>query len=429
MRVRRLARTSGALIASALLIAGCGKSALPVHSGETGAQGAAAGAGSGASAPARSSTLLGPSGSGGIVTGSTSRLGGASPLLDAAAVARAIYPGLTAAGRPQTVVIVADDDWPAALAACALAGAPLRAPILYSEGGSLPALSRQALEAMRPTGAVDIGGAPQVITVGEALTVPGYRTLALDASTPYALAAKIAALVEHLHGGHVGAAILAGIGGPPALSMPAAGLAAESGDPILLTGSGSLPAATGAELGRLGLPAVYAVGPAAAIPAGLLAGLRRGGPVRRPGNGRAAHSTIRVRRIGGGEAVENAIGVAAFTDGSFGWGVREPGHGLVFARASRPFDAPAAAPLSAGADYGPLLLLSGSEGVPAALQRYLRDIQPGYTSAPESLPVRGVYNHGWLIGDGAAISIRTQSELDALLRSVPSQGASPPSKP
>lgn len=410
MRLRSLACTCGALIAAGALIAGCGKASLPLQSTgtSTGTSTESTTGGAASSTPAQSSsTLLGPSGSGGIATGSTSRLGGASPLVDAAAVARALYPGLTPSGRPQAVVIADSGDWAAALAASALAGAPLRAPILYSEGESLPAVTRAALEAMHPTGASALGGA-QVIAVGASLTLPHYHTLELSASTPYRLAGKVADLAAELHGGHTGAAIIAGIAGPRALSMPAAGLAAESGDPILLSGSGGLPAATRKQLRKLGRPPVYAIGPEAAIPATVLAELRHQEP---------AH------RIGGGEAVENAIKVAAFTDGSFGWGVEEPGHGLVFANLSRPLDAPAAAPLSAGADYAPLLLLGASEGIPTALQVYLRDIQPGYTSAPQSLPVRGVYNHGWLVGDGAAISFKTQSELDALLRSVPRKGA------
>ena len=57
---------------------------------------------------------------------------------DAAAVARAVYPGLTPATRPQAVVLVDERDWPAALAASALAGAPLGAPLLYAEGDALP---------------------------------------------------------------------------------------------------------------------------------------------------------------------------------------------------------------------------------------------------------------------------------------------------
>ena len=52
----------------------------------------------------------------------------------------------------------------------------------------------------------------------------------------------------------------------------------------------------------------------------------------------------------------------------------------MFANASRPLDAPAAALLSATGDYGPLLLLEGAYGVPAALARYLCDIQPAYSA-------------------------------------------------
>jgi len=46
--------------------------------------------------------------------------------------------------------------------------------------------------------------------------------------------------------------------------------------------------------------------------------------------------------------------------------------------------------------------------MPALLERYLLDIQPGYARDP----VRGVYNHGWLIGDEAAISQAVQARID-----------------
>jgi hypothetical protein len=117
--------------------------------------------------------------------------------------------------------------------------------------------------------------------------------------------------------------------------------------------------------------------------------------------------------------VANAIAVARYSDGAFGWGVEEPGHGLVFANAVRPLDAPAAAPLSASGDFGPLLLLEGPRGVPQALSTYLSDIQPSY---PEYQPTRGFYNHGWLIGDEAAIAASTQAELDAMLETQPHNG-------
>jgi hypothetical protein len=91
----------------------------------------------------------------------------------------------------------------------------------------------------------------------------------------------------------------------------------------------------------------------------------------------------------------------------------------VFANSSRPLDAPAAAPLSARGDYGPLLLLEGADALSSQLSGYLSDLQPG---TPASGAVHGVYNRGWLIGDENALSATTQARLDTLLE-ISSQGA------
>ncbi len=119
------------------------------------------------------------------------------------------------------------------------------------------------------------------------------------------------------------------------------------------------------------------------------------------------------------DPVENAISVSRFSRGTFGWGIHEAGHGLVFANLARALDAPAAAPLSAHGDYGPLLLLGHSASVPAPLTRYLSNIEPGYTATIP--PVREVYNHGWLIGDERAISALAQAEIDTVLEIAPRQ--------
>ena len=49
------------------------------------------------------------------------------------------------------------------------------------------------------------------------------------------------------------------------------------------------------------------------------------------------------------------------------------------------------------------------------MQSYLLDIQPGYRRDP----VRGVYNHGWVIGDEAALAVAVQARIDALLEIHP----------
>jgi hypothetical protein len=399
-----------AVLAGAAL-AGCGKSA-PSGTG---------GYGSGSAGPiARVST----EGATGLSTKNTTRLGGPDPATDAAAVARAVYPGLTASTRPQAVVLVNEGDWPTALAASALASAPLGAPLLYSAGSTLPAVSSQALEAMHPTGAAQAGGA-QVIRIGSPPTLPaapaGYRTSTLTASEPAALAAEVARLVGRTHGVAPRQVIVLASDAPPALVMPAAGLSAESGAPVLLVSSTHLPAPTRAELASLHQPAIYVIDPPA-LGSRVVSELAHLGPVKLIGSSPAATPS----------AVPNAITVARFADGAFGWNIHEPGHGLVFANPSRPLDAPAAALLSASGDFGPLLLLDDSSppaqasspgastprpSIPPALISYLSDIKPAYS--PQVPPVRVAYNHGWLIGDERAISAVTQAEIDALLEASP----------
>ncbi len=193
-------RPAAALLLGAALLAGCGKS-LPAEGHSRGAS---------VTTVAGTSQLA----ASGLATKNTTRLGGANPVADAAAVALATYPGLTPTTRPQAVVLVDDRDWTAALAASALASSPLRAPILYSEGSTLPALSAQALAALKPTGSTLLSGTPQVIAIGGATAPAGYRTLALSGE-PAALAAQVERLVAVIHGGRPHRVIVVGADGPP----------------------------------------------------------------------------------------------------------------------------------------------------------------------------------------------------------------------
>ncbi len=358
----------------------------------------------------------------GASTTNTTRLGGSTPVIDAAAVALAAYPGLTPATRPPLVVMVDDKDWPAALASSVLAGTPLRAPLLYSEGSTLPQTTSVALQAMRPTGTNTLGPSPsgpagraQVLDVGNTLAPAGYVTRSLAAAEPAVLAVAIERLSSLLDGHSPHDLIVTAANGPPAMTMPAAGLSAQTGAPILFVQRSRVPHATAAELTRLAGASIYVVGPRTVVSEDVVRELRHFGPVK---------------RIDGPTPTANAIAVARFSNGSFGWGVLEPGHGLVFANSSRPLDAPAAAPLSARGDYGPLLLLENAEALPSELSSYLSDLQPG---SPASGPVHGVYNRGWLIGDETAISATTQARLDTLLeissRATPEASFSSPTTP
>src|SRR5580658_1824983 len=203
-----------AFVLALLALAGCGK---------------AGSLSTGAAGPARKLVAVAPTGAVSLATRNTTRLGGADVASDAAAVARAVYPGLTATSRPAAVVLVSTHDWPAALAASVLTAAPTNTPILYSEGEALPAISRQTLEAMHPLGAAALGGA-QVIRIGTNASLPGgYPAHTLPAAAAAAIAAQVAQLASTLEGSHAPhAAIVIGEGVGRKLAMPAAGLSAES---------------------------------------------------------------------------------------------------------------------------------------------------------------------------------------------------------
>jgi hypothetical protein len=334
-----------------------------------------------------------------FATKNTTRVGGGDPVADAAGVARAVYPARTEESSPRAVVIVEQGDWRAAISAAQLMAPPLRAPLLFSDGGELPAASAEALEELAPSGAKEANDA-QVIRIGEAAKPDNRRVNEVKGSSPSSLAQAIDRLQASAAGDPTDTVLVAPADRPE-FAMPAAGWAAKSGQPVLWTPRDTLPPETRAAITSRGKrPRIYVLGPEDAISETVLRQLDRLGSAR---------------RIAGPDPVTNAIAFARYADPRFGWNVVDPGHGLVFANVSRTLDAAAGAALSASGTYGPLLLVTEPGTVPQALQDYLLDIQPGF----EQDPVRGVYNHAWLMGDESAITADVQSRIDALLEIQP----------
>jgi putative cell wall binding repeat protein len=334
-----------------------------------------------------------------FATKNTTRVVGADPVADAAGVARAVYPARTDESSPRAVVIVEQGDWRAAISAAQLMAPPLRAPVLFSDGGELPAASSEALEELAPSGAKEVKDA-QVIRIGEAAEPDNRRVTQVKGSSPSSLAQGIDRLQTSAAGDPSDTVVVAPADRPE-FAMPAAGWAARSGHPVLWTPRDALPAETRAAITSRGKRVrIYVLGPEDAISDAVLRQLDRLGTAK---------------RIAGPDPVTNAIAFARYADARFGWNVVDPGHGLVFANVSRTLDAAAAAPLSGSGKYGPLLLVTEPGALPPAVQEYLLDIQPGF----EQDPVRGVYNHGWLMGDESAISADVQSRIDALLEIQP----------
>src|SRR4051812_6786362 len=331
-----------------------------------------------------------------FATKNTTRVAGGDAIADAAAVALAVYPARTPESRPTAVILAEARDWRTGLAASVLAARPIHAPVLLADGDKLPDASRAALDALQPTGSKEAGGA-QVIRVGTNAPVEGYKTTDITAANPAALAAAVDRVQSAAAGTPAGAGDVASADRPE-YAMPAAGWAAKSGDPLLWVTAAGVPAETAAALKTRKGAAIYVLGPADAVPDSVLTSLGKFG---------------KVKRIAGADAVSSAIAFARYKDGDFGWNIVDPGHGLVFASTRRPQDAAAAAPLSNSGTYGPLLVITDAGVLPGPLQDYLLDIQPGYDENTD--PVRGVYNHGWIIGDESALAAAVQARMDTLL--------------
>ena len=199
--------------------------------------------------------------------------------------------------------------------------------------------------------------------------------------------------------------------------MPAAGWAAESGDPILFVGS-SIPTATRQALLAHQHPQIYVLGPPSVIDATVLVKqLGKYGTVKRVGAAGPGRELGRVRRR---TATRRArLGQpCAHIPGSFGWAMRSPGHGYVLINANRPLDAAAAAPLSSSGDYGPQLLVDNASTLPRAgaqLLPRLRDpgLHPGGTDGRRLQPRLDDRR------STSAISVPVQAEIDNLLEAVP----------
>lgn len=330
-----------------------------------------------------------------FATKNTTRIGGADPIADAAAAARAVFPSVTPEDRPEAVALVAVDDWRTALAASVLMSDPIRAPLLMTDGKEMPPATQAALDSLSPTGSEAAGGA-QVIRIGDVARPDGLKSTDLVGRDPAELARSIDAFQAAAKGSSSDSVVIAS-SDEPAYAMPAAAWAAKSGDPILFTGRDRLPAPTRVALAAHRKPRIYVLGPSSVISPAVTRELRKLGTVI---------------RVGDQDPQSNAVAFAEYADSTgFGWGVIDPGHGFTFADPRRPADAAAAAPLSASGKWGPLLLTDDDGGLPDAVRDYLLDVKPGY----QDNPTRGVYNHGWIIGDDKAISIAAQAEIDSLL--------------
>lgn len=348
-----------------------------------------------------------------VATKNTTRVAGADPVADAAGVALAVYPSSVRGTHPSAVTIAPTDDWQAALASSVLMAGPTRAPILLSGNSGLPSATADALSVLAPTGSGSAGGA-QVIRVGDVAKPGNMRSVAIAGGDPFSLAAAIDRFATAAAGTPSPNVMIASADAP-GYAMPAAGWAAESGNPVLFVSGSGVPQPTRQALLSHQRPHIYVLGPPSVVSDKIMGQLGKFGTVK---------------RVGAPDPAANSVAFTIYRDpacafgqpcahvpGSFGWALRSPGHGYTLINANRPLDAAAAAPLSASGSYGPELVVDDASVLsPPILNYFLNYATPGYT---QEGPTAAVYNHGWVIGDLTAISVGVQAEMDSLLEAIP----------
>ena len=391
---RSLRRISALLLASAALLAGCSTSddSRPPQLGVK------------ANDEQAAEKLGFPS----SATRNTIRVGGSDAVSDAAGVAGALYPATGDSDRPTAIVLVDQGDWATAISASVLVGRPIGAPILLTDGSSLPAVTKDVLDRLQPKGS-DLSKDAQVIRVGPGVARPGgFKTALIEGKDEFERAAAVDRFFSAARGRPSNDVVLFSAD-KPEFAMPAAAWAARSGDSALPVHQDDIPEPILKTIRQHSRPNVFVLGPESAISKGLVTTLKKGKLARN------------VRRIEGPNAVENAIAFARYEKGDFGWGVVVPGYNFSVASTTRPADAAAAAALATRGVFAPLVLSDDPAVLPPKLEEYFLSVQPGY----EQDPSQAVYNRAWVLGDDKAISVKQQAQLDQLTELIPVQTNAP----
>ncbi|MFL5884200.1 MAG: cell wall-binding repeat-containing protein [Thermoleophilaceae bacterium] len=334
-------------------------------------------------------------------TKNTTRVPGQDAVADAAGVASAVFPATSPATRPPAVALVDKGDWQGAIAAGVLSAPPVNAPTLLTDGDSLPSVTKDTLDRLDPGGDQLLKGS-QTLLVGEGPPAPsGRKSTDLGGNDPYSEAAA----VDHFYAvakGKPSKDVVIASGEQSAYAMPAASWAARSGDAVLFVRKNGIPPPTRQALIQHQKPNIWVLGPPSVIGDGVLKDLAPlGGSVT---------------RISGPRPVDNAIAFAKFQKGRFGWGYQQPGRNFTVANQSRPGDAAASAALGANGIYAPLLLTDKADPLPATLEKYFLDTEPGFANGD---PNTAVYNHAWILGAEDALSQGAQGRIDQAISLLP----------
>ncbi|SEM15090.1 hypothetical protein SAMN05192533_101215 [Mesobacillus persicus] len=330
-------------------------------------------------------------------------------IVDAAIMtSRTIWPATIEENKPKTVILVPTDNWQIALASADMIHHPTNGPVLFYDQDQISDETVKEIERLAPLGGSD---GTEVMLMGEPNQkivdqLKDYSVQQVKGSDPAEFAAKIDEVYAEAAGELPNSIIIVSAEEEAKLySLIAANWISHMSEPILYITKDGIPEATREAINKRNNKAnLYILGPEEAISSEIEDSLKEFGTVT---------------RIEGNTAVETSIAFAKFKDEQtgFGWGVNEPGIGLVFTSTEKPEYAITAAPFAHLGKHAPLIWLENGE-LANETHVFLADRQPTFIDDPTV----GPYNHAYIIGSGESITMETQGMIDQMLEIVSEGG-------
>ncbi|WP_216828550.1 cell wall-binding repeat-containing protein [Alkalihalobacterium elongatum] len=341
-------------------------------------------------------------------TKNITRLPSDNPMELSIITSQMIWPATHEENQPGTVILAPLENWQLSLASLNLVHHPNDGPLFFTENGSIPDRVVMEINRLKPKGNV---ARTQVMIMGkvndgELDKLAGFKVEQTEETEAAAFANEIDKIYAELTHGTPNGVIIGSMDEDAKLhSIPAGSWISHMSEPLLYVTKTELPKETIEALERRnGNAEIYVLGSEDVISQEVFKQLEDYGTVT---------------KISGETPVELSIEFAKFKDSAtnFGWGVNQPGHGLMIASTASPDLAILAAPFAHLGKHAPMVWLEEGD-LTEDWYDFLTLIKPMF----DVEPTEGPYNHGYLLGTTNLVSYQTQGIIDEKLEIISAHG-------
>lgn len=334
-----------------------------------------------------------------LATKNTTRVLGTNAEELSISTSKMIWPASANGTKPTVVLLAPSDQWQVQLVATDLIHHPSDGPLLVTDETKVSEEILEELNRLSPKGASD---GTQVIAVGmEDSALEGissqFKIKQIKGKDSFELAAAIDDYFAEVSG-ELPASVIVSTSENPEYAAPAGNWISHMPEPLLFVKKDEIPEKTRESLKkRNGKANIYLLGPETVISSKVEADLGQYG---------------KVIRIAGKDPISNSIAFAKYKDPAtgFGWGITNPGHGLLLGNREQVKEVIPAASFAHRGKHAPLLLTEKDKATDDLID-YLKELKPLFKKEP----TEGPYNHLYVMGNEDWISAEQQGDLDHLI--------------